>query len=285
MFAAGTGADTIVRFYANKLQKPAGMPVVVEIKAGMGGSMAAGYVAHAKPDGYTIFMSRSSVLAAAPWIFKKLPYDPIKDFASVTTLFKATFVMVVPATSPFQTVAQLTEHLKKVGSKGSYGSATYPGKIASEIYKSQMGLETVEVPYKSGIDVLNDLNAGLIDYYFTDSGTVMSQIGSGKLRALMTTSKERFSALPDISSAAEAGLNMDLVAYWGLYVPAKTPRDVIEKLATWTNPIVSEPDTKAFLANLGYDTWIGDARSVSDMVARESQLWSDYVKLARIDPQ
>lgn len=247
MFPAGTGADTIVRFYANKLQALIGKPVVVDIKSGMGGSIAAGYVAQSKPDGYTIFMSSSSVLAAAPWLFKKLPYDPVNDFACVAALFKATFVMVVPREAPFKSVTELTAHLRKKGTKASYGSATHPGKIASEIYKAQAGVEAIEVPYKSGIDALNDLNAGLIDFYITDSGTVINQIGpGGRLRALMTTSKSRFAALPNVPSAEDAGLDMDLITYWGLYVPARTPNEIIQKLANWTEPVATSMDTKEF---------------------------------------
>lgn len=286
MFPAGTGADTIVRFYANKLQALIAKPVVVDIKTGMGGSIAAGYVAQSKPDGYTIFMSSSSVLAAAPWLFKKLPYDPLKDFACVAALFKATFVMVVPSDSLFGTVAELTAQLRKKGNKASYGSATHPGKIASEMYKAQSGLDAIEVPYKSGIDALNDLNAGLIDFYITDSGTVINQISpGGRLRALMTTSQSRFAALPNVPSAADAGLNMDLIAYWGLYVPARTPKEIVQKLANWTEPVATSSDTKDFLANLGFDAWIGDGATVGEMIVQELRLWSEYVKLAKIDPQ
>lgn len=285
MFPPGTGADIIVRFYASKLQEVIGKPVVVENKVGMGGSMAAGYVAQAKPDGYTIFMSSSSALAAAPSLFKTLPYDPLKDFENVTTVFKAAFVMVVPSSSPFKTVAELTEHLRSKGDKSSYGSATHPGKVASEIYKTQFGLKTVAVPYKSGLDAINDLLSGQLDFYYTDSGTVTAQIASGKLRALVTTAKEKFDALPGIPSAGDAGLNMDLIAYWGMHVPARTPKPIIDKLEAWLAPIVASADARKFLANLGYDPWIGNSRMVNEMVTRESKLWADYVKLAGITPQ
>jgi len=286
MFPAGTGGDIIVRFYTNKLQAALGKPVVVEIKLGMGGSMAAGYVAQAKPDGYTIFMSSSSALAAAPWLYKKLPYDPTKSFAYVTPMFQATFVMVVPSNSPHKTLADLTDYLRKKGDKGGYGSATNFSKVASSIYKSKAGLSTVEVPYKSGLDALNDLHAGLIDFYFTDSGTIKNQIApGGKLRALMTTSHDRFSALPGVPSAKEAGIDMNLVAYWALYVPTGTPQPVIEKLAKAMAPIVASEEAKAFLANLGFDPWLGNGQMVGEMIDRETKLWSEYVKLAGIQAQ
>src|SRR5262249_33845145 len=158
--------DIIVRFYATRLQDVVGKPVVVENKVGMGGSLATGYVAQAKPDGYTIYMASSSALAAAPYLFKKLPYDPLKDFATVTSVFKAAFVLVVPSTSPCASVAELTDVLRRKGDKASYGSATHPGKVAAEIYKAQFGLKAVEVPYKSGLDALNDLYSGQLDFYF-----------------------------------------------------------------------------------------------------------------------
>jgi tripartite-type tricarboxylate transporter receptor subunit TctC len=287
MFPPGTGADIIVRFYSNKLQEAIGKPVVVENKVGMGGSMAAGYLAQSKPDGYTICLASSgTVLAAAPFLFKNLPYNPKKDFAHVTPVFKAAFVLVVPSTSPYRTVAELTEAMRLKGDKSSYGSATQPGKIASEIYKTQFGLKTVEVPYKSGVDAMNDLHAGQIDFYFTDSGTVREQTRpGGKLRALSTTSQQPIAALPDMPSARQAGIEIDMIAYWAVHVPAQTPKPIIDQLAAWFQPIVASEDARKFLGNLGYDPWIGNAQIVGEMVERESRNWANYSRIARIEPQ
>jgi tripartite-type tricarboxylate transporter receptor subunit TctC len=133
---------------------------------------------------------------------------------------------------------------------------------------------------------MNDLNAGHIDFYITDSGTIRSQINpGGRLRALMTTSRERFASLPDIPSAEESELEMDLIAYWALYVPTKTPKAIIDPLASWIQPIVTQDDTRKFLANLGFDPWVGTTDSVNEMIERESRLWGEYVKIASIERQ
>jgi tripartite-type tricarboxylate transporter receptor subunit TctC len=287
MFAPGTGADVVVRFYSNKLQEATGKAVVVENKVGMGGNIATDYVAHAKPDGYTIYIApSSSVLASAPSLFKKLPYDPLKDFAHITAVLKVAFIMVVPSTSPITTVEQLTEHLRKKGDKAAYGSSTHTGHIASELYKTQFGLKALEVPYKSGLDAINDLYAGQIDFFYTDSGTVREQINpGGRLRALVTASADPIQALPFIPGAKQAGLTMDLVGYWGIHVPVQTPQPIIDKLKAWFDPIVRSEDARKFLANVGYDPWIGDGKMVGDMLERETRNWAKYVKLANIEPQ
>lgn len=286
-FAPGTGADIAVRFYADKLASLIGKPVVVEPKVGMGGTMAAAYAAQARPDGHTIYLAPSStVLAAAPSLFKKLPYDPLKDFVHVLPVFKAAFVVVVPRDAPYKTLSELTTHLRQKGAKASYGSATLTGKIAGELYKEQFGLSVVEVPYKSGITAMNDMLSGLFDFYVTDTGTAKAQIGpGGRLRALSVTSRNRMDALPDIPGAGEAGLKMDFVAYSGLHVPAQTPRAIIDQLSAWMEPIIASEDAKKFLATLGYDPWIGNSKAISDMLEREVKNWADYVRLAKIEPQ
>jgi tripartite-type tricarboxylate transporter receptor subunit TctC len=285
-FGAGTGADIALRFYSEKLQNLAGKPVVVEPRVGVGGTIAAASVARAAPDGHTIYLAPSStVIAAAPHLYRSLAYDPAKDFAHVAAVYKAAFCVVVPRSSPVQTMADLTEHLRKLGPKGSYGTATLPGKITGELYKQQFGLSTVEVPYKTGVTALNDLVSGLFDFYVTDTGTAKSQLSGGRLRALMVTSRGRMESLPDIPGAGDAGVKLDLIAYSGLHVPAQTPRPIIEQLAAWIGPIAASEEARKMLSNLGYDPWLGDAKVVIDMLERETRAWAEYARIAKIEPQ
>jgi tripartite-type tricarboxylate transporter receptor subunit TctC len=286
-FAAGSGADIVTRFYSDKLAAVTGRPIVVEPRVGMGGTIAAASVARAAPDGYTIYVApSSSVLAAAPSVFRKLSYDPMRDFANVVALFKTAFMFVVPSNSPVRSIADLTELLRQKGAKGSYGSSTLPGKIAGELYKAQFGLATLEVPYKSGASAFNDLASGLLDFYLTDTGTVKAQIGpGGRLRALCVTSQTRVQALPDIPSAGESGLKFDLLAYGSMHVPAQTPRAIIDQLTAWMMPIAASDDAKKFLVNLGYDPWLGGASVVQEMLERETRNWAEYVKIAKVEPQ
>ncbi len=287
MFAPGTGADIFVRFYARKLQELAGQTVVVENKVGMAGNIATEYVARSKPDGYTIFIApASSVLVAGPYLYKQLNYDPIKDFASITTLAKLPFLLVVAPDIGVNSVADLVARLKAKPDNGFFGSSTTSGLIASELLKTQFGLKSTEVKYKSGLDALNDLMAHNIDFQFTDPVTVKQMIADGKLKALMLTSAQPVAALPGIPGAAQAGVTkLDLVSWWSVHVPAKTPKPVIDKLTGWFNQIATSEEAKKFLANLGSDPLIGDAALVDKMIASETKEWAEYVKIAKIEPQ
>ncbi|HVG52131.1 MAG TPA: tripartite tricarboxylate transporter substrate binding protein [Xanthobacteraceae bacterium] len=287
MFAPGTGADIFVRFYAKKLQELANQTVNVENKVGMAGNIATEYVARSKPDGYTIFIApASSILVAGQFLYKKLNYDPINDFTSVTSLAKLPFVLVVAPDIGVNSVADLVKYLKTKPDNGFFASSTTSGLIASELVKTQFGLKTTEVKYKSGLDALNDLLAHNIDFQFTDPVTVKERIATGKLKALMLTSAEPFAALPNIPSAKQAGVNnLDLISWWSVHVPAKTPRPVVDTLTTWFNQIARSDDAKAFLTNLGSDPLIGDAALVDKMIKAETEEWKEYVKIAKIEPQ
>jgi tripartite-type tricarboxylate transporter receptor subunit TctC len=288
MFAPGTGADIFVRFYARKLQELANQTVIVENKVGMAGNLATEYVARSKPDGYTVFIApASSILVAGPYLYKKLNYDPIADFASVTTLAKLPFVLAVAPDVGVNSVADLVAKLKAKPGGGFFGSSTTTGLIASELLKTQFGLkDTTEVKYKSGLDALNDLMTHNIDFQFTDPVTVKEMVANGKLKALMLTSADPIAALPNIPSAKQAGVtNMDLISWWSVHVPAKTPKPVIDKLTAWFNTIAKSDEATKFLSNLGSDPLIGDAALVDKMIAKETEEWKDYVKIAKIEPQ
>lgn len=287
MFAPGTGADIFVRFFARKLQELSNQTVIVENKVGMAGNIATEYVARSKPDGYTIFIApASSILVAGPFLYKKLSYDPIADFTSVTSLAKLPFVLVVAPDIGVNSVSELVARLKAKPDNGFFASSTTTGLIASELIKQQFGLNTTEVKYKSGLDALNDLLAHNIDFQFTDPVTVKERIADGRVKALMLTSAEPFAALPNIPSAKQAGsTNMDLISWWSVHVPAKTPQPVVDKLSGWFNQIARSDDSKNFLANLGSDPLVGDAAMVDKMIAKETEEWKEYVKIAKIEPQ
>jgi tripartite-type tricarboxylate transporter receptor subunit TctC len=287
MFAPGTGADIFVRFFAKKLQELANQTVIVENKVGMAGNLATEYVAKSKPDGYTIFIApASSILVAGPFLYKKLNYDPIKDFTSITTLAKLPFVLVVAPDIGVNSVEELVAYLKKKPDNGFFGSSTTTGLIASELLKQQFVLKSTEVKYKSGLDALNDLIAHNIDFQFTDPVTIKERVADGRLKALMLTSAGPSMALPNIPSARQAGVNnIDMISWWSVHVPAGTPKPVVDKLGGWFNQIAASEDVKKFLSNLGSDPLIGNAALVDQMIAKETKEWEEYVKIAKIEPQ
>ena len=286
MFPAGSGADVMVRYFSNKLSELVGKPVIVENKAGAFGNIATSYVARSAPDGYTIYIAPgSSVLAAAPSLFRTLNYDPINDFEHITTLFKVSFIQIVDAKSPFKTVDDLTKFLKEKGDKASYGSVANTGLVASELYKKSAGLNTVEVKYKEVQGMLVDLLAGAIAFAHIDPTSVLGQLQDGSVRALSTSSVQRIKALPDVPGSAEAGIkDMDLVAWWSVHVPKGTPKEIVNQLEVWFNQIAVMDDVGKWLVNIGCDPYPGNSKLVHDLLIKDTKAWADYVKLANIPP-
>jgi tripartite-type tricarboxylate transporter receptor subunit TctC len=284
-FPPGTGADVFVRWYARKLQDLCGKTVIVENKVGAFGNIATEYVARSKPDGYTLFIAPgSSFLAAAPSLFKALPFDPIKDFDSITTLNKLPFVLVVSGDSPIKTVAELTAYLKERGDKASYGSVANTGLVSSELYKAEFGLPTVEVKYKDAAGMLADLWGGNIVFSHFDPIGAAAHLKTGKLRALATSSKEKFKALPDIPSASEAGImKTDIIAWWSVHTAKGTPEPIRDKYTKWFNDIVASEEHRQFLLPLGSDPFPGTAKVVDELLVKDIAAWKEYVKIAKIE--
>jgi tripartite-type tricarboxylate transporter receptor subunit TctC len=285
-FPPGTGADIFVRFYAKALQDRVGKTVITENKVGAFGNIATEYVAKSKPDGYTIYINpASSFLAAAPSLFKKLPFDPVNDFEHVTTLSKLPFLLVVAADGPYKDVPGLVKDLKAKGDKASYGSAANTGLVGSELFKANFGLPTVEVKYKDAAGMFNDLIGGNIAFVHIDPGSASGQLKAGKIRALATTSKERFKALPDIPSAAEVGItNSDLIAWWSVQVPKGTPKAIVDRLEKEFNAIAASEDHLKFATPLGNDPFVGNSTVLKELLVKDIKNWNDYVKLAKIQP-
>jgi tripartite-type tricarboxylate transporter receptor subunit TctC len=283
-FAPGSGADIIVRYYSEQLSRLAGKPVVVENKPGAQGSIASAFVAKSAPDGYTIHITpASSTLAAAPHIFKQLPFDPIRDFAPVTTINSLTFVVAVDAAKPFRNVSDLISHLRAKPGHGFYGTQSNSGQIAAELFKVSTGLSTVYVPFKVTGDAFANLLSGQIDFMSVDSTWAK---GQSKVRILAVTATKRSAALPEVPTLAEAGVpGVDVAPWWGVVVPAGTPRPIIDRLAGWFNQITAAEETRQFLARAALDPFPGSPEQMAALLRTEVERWGGFVKLAKIQPQ
>ncbi|HEX6397466.1 MAG TPA: tripartite tricarboxylate transporter substrate binding protein [Steroidobacteraceae bacterium] len=283
-FAAGSGADIIVRYYSDQLAKLAGKPVVVENKPGAQGSIASAFVAKSAPDGYTIHITpASSTLAAAPHIFKQLPFDPLKDFATVTTINSLVFTVSVDAAKPYRSIADLISHLKSKPGNGFYGTQSNSGQIAAELFKANTGLTTEYVPFKVTGDAFANLLSGQIDFMSVDSTWAKSQ---SKVRILAVTATKRSANLPDVPTLAEAGVpGVDVSPWWGVVVPAGTPRPIIDKLAGWFNQITNSDETRQFLSRAALDPMPGSPEQMAALLKTEVERWGSFVKLAKIQPQ
>jgi tripartite-type tricarboxylate transporter receptor subunit TctC len=286
-YAAGSGADLIVRFYSDQLSRLAGKPVIVENKPGAQGMVANDYVAKSRPDGYTLLVTPvSSTVNIAPSIFKKLTYDPKNDLAAVTTLATVSFTIAVDAKSPVKTMQDLVARLKSRPSQGFYGATSNAGNISGELFKAGAGLATTYVPYKANPNALADLLSGQLDFIAFDSTWTLQQQNNGFVRILAVTSAKRSGALPDVPTMQEAGFkDYDVTPWWGVLVPAGTPRPVIDKLAGWFNEITDSQAGRQFLARSAFDPFPGTPESADQYLKSDFERWARYAKAAKIEPQ
>src|SRR5262245_21923575 len=286
-FPPGTGMDIMNRWYGAKLSELVARPVLVENKPGALGNIASEYVARAKPDGYTIMITpASSTFTIALSVFKKLPFDPLSDFAPVMLISKLGFVVVVDGKNPVNNIAELTAALKKKPGHGAYGTGANTGIVAAELYKVRTGLESNQVLYKGIYENLLDLYGGQIDFATLDPTAAFEPIRTGKLKALAVTSTTPLGSLPDVPTMQEAGIaDYDISPWIGLVVPARTPQPIIEKLAAWHRQINSTADAKKTLLQFGMDPLDGDGAAMTALLKRDIGRWAEFVKLAKIQAQ
>ena len=286
-FAPGSGADIIVRYYSEKLAKLAGKPVIVENKPGANGAIANADLARSKPDGHSIMITpASSTIAAAPYLFKNLPFNSEKDFTAVTTIASLSFVLMVDASKPVKTVDELVAHLKSRPNHGFYGTSNNTGVIAAELFKQAAGLKTTYAPYKQNTQALTDLLQGTVDFLSYDATWAASQAKGGRVRILAATAAKRSVAFPDVPTLAELGYGKnDVTPWWGVVVPAGTPKPIVDKLAGWFNQISAEKDTQQFLARAAFDPFPGSPEQMAKLLKDDAARWKGYVELAKIEPQ
>ncbi len=285
--AAGSGGDILVRYYSDKLSRLSGRSVIVDNRGGAQGVVGTEVAAHAKPDGYTLlFTPASSMLAAQPHFFKKLPFDPFKDFISVAPLAWLPFGIAVEARSPIKTAGDLVAHLKKKTGDGMYGAGNNSGIGTGELFKEMAGLKTLHVPYKSAAQGLAALLDGQIDFLVWDATFLSGHVRSGRIRLVAVTSAKRSGSLPDVPTMMESGFpGFEISSWWGLVVPAGTPRPIVDRLSAWMNEISAMEETRAFLAKVATDVMTGTPEQMAVMLKQEYERWGRIVKLAKIEPQ
>ena len=285
--SSGSGGDILVRYYGDRLSKLAGKPVIVENKGGAQGIVGTEYASRAKPDGYTILITpASSMLAAQPHFFKKISFDPFKDFTPVATLAWLPFCIAVDAKSPVRTIGELVAHLKSKLNNGFYGMTNNTGLATSELLKQMTGLKTVQIPYKSSPQMLTALISGQVDFMVADSTFASGHVRGGRIRVVAVTSASRSSSLPDVPTMMESGYpGFELSAWWGVVVPAGTPKPIVHKLAGWFGQITALEETRQFLFNVATDVMPGTPESMAAILRQEYERWGKLVELVKIEPQ
>ena len=284
-FGAGSAADVVPRLVFDRLAAELGQPIVIENRVGAGGMIGTIQVAKADPDGYTI-LANSSALAIAPAIFSNLPFD-VNDLASVLMIGSSANVMIVSPSRPWKTVADFIADAKAKPGTISFGS---PGigsavHISSEKFRLAAGIEATHVPYRGGSEVITDILGGRIDFYFCPLATALPLIKEGQVRALLVSTAERVADLPDVPTPAEAGLkNAESEIWFGVFVPAKTPTAIVEKLHAAGRRVLGESAMQASLKRLGVEPRPMTPAQMDDLVQREMVSNLDIIKAAGIHP-
>ncbi|MHC4047571.1 Bug family tripartite tricarboxylate transporter substrate binding protein [Bradyrhizobium sp. 23AC] len=250
----GGVTDIDARIIAKVLSVKIGRPVIVEPRPGAGGMIATEFVANAKPDGYTLLWASSGAIATSPWIYKKkLAYDPFKSFTPIHTLQEASPILLVSASSPFKSTADLVKYAKENPSKLNFGSAgNGTGQhIALELFKLAGGFEATHVPYRASTQAMTDLLAGVIDATFDYYSPAKSQLESGKLRALSVTASWRLPVLKDVPTLSELGYPVEWTGWSTVVAPAGTPPQIVDFLATAFAEALAAPEVISHLEATG----------------------------------
>jgi tripartite-type tricarboxylate transporter receptor subunit TctC len=283
-FGAGSAADVVPRLVFDRLAAELGQPIVVENRAGAGGTLGTAIVVKADPDGYSI-LANSSALTIAPSIFPNLTFDTSRDLASVLMIGISANVMIVPNARPWKTVADFIADAKAKPGSISFGSVGIGSAvhISAEKFRLAAGVETTHVPYRGGSEVIADILGGRVDFYFCPVATALPLIRAGQVRALLVSTVNRVPDLPDVPTPQEAGLKGAESAIWfGVFVPAKTPRDTIEKFHAAGMKVLSDPATQGSLKNLGIEPLPMTPKQMDELVARELVDNQEVVKAAGI---
>ncbi|MBO9357162.1 tripartite tricarboxylate transporter substrate binding protein [Bordetella petrii] len=285
-FPAGSGTDAVGRIFAAELGEILGQQVVVENKPGANATIAAHYVARAKPDGYTLFVTTNTSHSAAPFLMKNVPYDPVKDFTPIARGGNLPFLLVVNPKRPYKSVQELIDYARKNPGRVTYATGNSTGIVAGATLARRAGIDLLHVPYKGTPQALTDLVGGQVDFMFTDLASGLPFVQSGQLRALAVSTAERSTIVPDLPSMREAGVaDFDLNSWNGYFGPAGLPPEIVAKLNTAINQIVSDPAVRKRLAGLGFDAFSGTPESFASFVAEQRDLWGKLIKDADIQPQ
>jgi tripartite-type tricarboxylate transporter receptor subunit TctC len=252
---AGTGMDVLARLYGDKLQAAFGKAVVVENKPGASTMLAANAVAAAPPDGHTLVVLTSSALAINPTLYKQISYDPNNDFIPISLYVKSPFILVVNPSIPVKTVPELLKFAKESNPPLNYASVGAGGlqHLSMEFTKSRFGLEMTHVPYRNTGQSVTDIAAGHVALGFVEAGASIPLIKDGKLRALAVSSSTRLPLLPDVPPFSEVSgaADYEAVSWHVLLVPAKTPKDIVDRLHAEMQKIMTDPDMMEKAANIG----------------------------------
>src|ERR1700694_4575925 len=283
-FTPGGSTDITARLVSNRLQEVWGQSVVVENKPGAGGNIAADMVAHSDPDGYTIFIVGPG-MATNKFLYPQLSYDPVADFAPVTMLITQPNMMCVPNSSPAKSVKEFIAYCNANKGKVTYASSGNGTTLhlSGELFKRLAKVEMTHIPYRGGAPAINDLIPGRVDVIFDNVPHIISHVRSGTLRGLAVTTRERIAIMPEMPTIAESGVpGFDVSSWFGFFVPARTPPDIIARINADTNAALVYPPVKSPLAALGAQPEGSTPAELAAVLKSEIDKWGPVIQEARI---
>jgi tripartite-type tricarboxylate transporter receptor subunit TctC len=279
-FGAGTTTDIVARVVAEGMARVWGQPVVVENRAGAGGGIGSDLVAKSPADGYTLLMGTVGTHAINATLYKKLPYDPQRDFAPVAFSGYTPTLLVVPGSSPIKSLKDLADQARRPDARVSFASAGNgtSGHLAGELIKARLGGEMTHVPYKDGAQALSDVMSGQVQFMFYHPAAALPHIKSGKLRALGVSSAKRSAAAPEVPAIAEAGFEFDLVAWFMVYAPSATPAPVLARLREAAAQALAHPEVVGKLRAQGLELSAMRADEMASFGRSELAKWAELVR-------
>jgi tripartite-type tricarboxylate transporter receptor subunit TctC len=283
-YPAGGGADAIARVVGAKLSELWGQQALIENRGGAGGNIASDAAAHSAPDGYTLYLA-GEFLANNSFLYPKLSYDPIADFAPVSLVVQYPTVIVVPNSSPARTLAEFIAHAKASAATLTFATAGHGtgSHLVGELFKRTAGIQLTHVPYRGAAPALQDLIPGRVDSFFNNIAPVIPLMQQGQLRALAITTAKRVPAAPDLMTFAESGLpGFDVSGWYAFYFPARTPAEIVRKAHADTVAALSDPKIRRRLEDLGLFVVGSTPEALAAYHKAEMERWGPIIKAAGI---
>ena len=280
-FPAGGPLDQHARLLTDRLQAQLGQPILVDYKAGAGGTVGAQEVMRAAPDGHTLMLANTGVMVINPALYNKLPYNTLKDFVPVARTAMQPLALLVNPKVPVQSLTEFVAYAKARPGQINYGSAGNGGSshLVPEMFKSATGLFMVHIPYRGSAPAFTDLMAGQVQFMAESIPLAAQYHKQGKVRALAVTSRERNPALPDIPTVMETGIkNFEVVGFYGFLAPAGTPKDVVNKLSDAFKTVMNQPDIKSRMVAQGADPAFLGSDDFAQFLSTEMPRWAAVVQ-------
>ena len=284
-FSAGSATDNVGRILAQAMGDAMGQTITVENKAGANGILGAEMVKAAPADGYTFLVTTSTTQAANVHLYRKLPYDPVKDFTPIGKIGETGFILMVTTDFPAKDMKEFVSYAKANPGKLAFGHGSSGSLVSAAMLTELAGLQTVNVPYKSIPPALTDLLGGQIQFAFADTGNAVSQMNGGRMRGLGVTTKKRAGKAPNVPPIGDTVKDYNVSAWFGLMAPAGIPADVQKRATAAMLAVLAKPEVREKIQGVGIDLDVEDSATLAKTIDAEIKKWGGWVKTAGITPE